>query len=256
MKTTLVGEAKVVVPGTATPAVVTLTRLASGVEARSGSSKVTVISVVPGTWSAFGAGTIDSTFGGERSTVRKWLVAACARCRPKMSAKSVPTSIVMAFLVNPNNPIGILEAEQTAAAAHKLGIRLRILDSINDHEFDMHLAALVNSPPDAVLVATDPLLTAHRRQLIATMARQRIPAIYSDREFAAAGGLISYASSESEAWRQAGDYVGRILKGEKPADLPVVLPTRFDLVINLQTAKALGIAVPPTIRALATEVIE
>jgi putative ABC transport system substrate-binding protein len=193
---------------------------------------------------------------GENITGVSFFSTALAAQRVELLHELVPTAAVIAFLVNPNNPIGILEAEQTAAAAHKLGARLRILDGTNDHEFEMHLVALVNSPPDAVLVATDPLLIARRRQLIATMARLRIPAIYSDREFAAAGGLISYASSESEACRQAGDYVSRILKGEKPADLPVMLPTKFDLVINIQTAKALGIAVPPTIRALATEVIE
>jgi putative tryptophan/tyrosine transport system substrate-binding protein len=193
---------------------------------------------------------------GENITGVSFFNAALAAKRLELLHELAPTSTAIAFLVNPNNPIGILELEQTIAAAGKLGIRLRILDSTNDHEFDMHLAALVNSPPDAVLVATDPLLTAHRRQLTAAMARQRIPAIYPDRAFAVAGGLISYASSDSEACRQGGGYVGRILKGEKPANLPVMLPTRFDLVINLQTAKAIGIAVPMTLRALATEVIE
>jgi putative ABC transport system substrate-binding protein len=147
--------------------------------------------------------------------------AALAAKRLELLHELVPTSTVIAFFVNAGNPIGVIETEQTKAAAARLGIELRILDSISDHEIEMHLAALVNSPPDALLVATDPLLTAHRRRLTAIVAQQGIPAMYPDREFATAGGLISYASSDSEACRKAGIYVGLILKGEKPTNLPV-----------------------------------
>jgi putative ABC transport system substrate-binding protein len=239
--------------------------------------RVSVIAAIGGSQAAAAAkavtGTIPIVFANGSDPVASGLVAsrnqpggnitgvsffneALAAKRLELLHELTPTSTVIAFLVNASNRIGVLETEETKAAARRLGVELKIFNSTSNHEFDMYLAALVNSPPDALLVATDPFLSAHRKQLTAIAERQRIPGMYPDPEFARAGGLISYATSDSEPCRQAGIYVGRILKGEKPANLPVMAPTRVDLVINLKTAKALGLTVPANLRALADELIE
>jgi putative tryptophan/tyrosine transport system substrate-binding protein len=129
-------------------------------------------------------------------------------------------------------------------------------DGIFGNEFDASFAALSRLQVAAVVVANDPFFTAHRDQLVALAARHAIPAIYSQREFPDAGGLLSYGTHIPDLYRQVGLYAGKMLKGEKPADLPVMQPTKFELVINLKAAKALALAVPPTLLALADEVIQ
>jgi putative ABC transport system substrate-binding protein len=142
------------------------------------------------------------------------------------------------------------------AAAQAMGLELRIFNATTSDEIDAAFAALAQQRPDVLLVGSDPFLLVRREQLIVSAARLGVPAIYPFREFAAAGGLISYGTNIAAAYRQAGIYTGRILKGDKSTDLPVMQPTTFELVINLSTARALAIDIPATLHARSDEVIE
>jgi putative tryptophan/tyrosine transport system substrate-binding protein len=176
--------------------------------------------------------------------------------RLELISELIPQAEVIALLVNPNNPIPerIMGDVQEAARAKRL--QLRILKAATESEIDEAFATLVQLHAGAFVLGPDPFLNSRREQLITLASRYAVPAIYDFRENAAAGGLISYGPSLAGTWRQAGAYVGRILRGAKPADLPVQQPTTFELVVNLKTAKALGLTVPPSILARADEVIE
>jgi putative ABC transport system substrate-binding protein len=160
----------------------------------------------------------------------------------------------IAVLLNPHNPNAKPVSNALEAAAAKLGVQLDVLEGSTDEEINKAYQSL--KPGGALLVGTDPALFARRASLVALAARQQVPTIYDNRESSDAGGLMSYGQNTELSWEQAGTYVGRILRGEKPADLPVVRPTKFEFVINLKTAKALGLAVPPSMLASADEVIE
>jgi ABC-type uncharacterized transport system substrate-binding protein len=168
----------------------------------------------------------------------------------------VPKIVSIALLVNPNNPNAAVQTKEMQAATSALGLQLNVVNAASQNEFDNAFATLSRERTDALVVSADPFFFSHRDQLAALALRHSMPAIYYAREFAVAGGLISYASSFADSFRQAATYVGRILKGEKPADLPVLQPTKFELVINLKTAKTLGLEIPAPLLALADEMIE
>ncbi len=168
----------------------------------------------------------------------------------------LPEARVIALLVNPKNPSSERVIRDVQEAARTKGVQLPIVKAASESEIDAAFASLVQLQAGALVVGSDPFFNNRREQLVALASRHAVPTIYEWREFAAQGGLISYGPSLTSVNRQAGAYAGRILKGEKPADLPVQQPTRFELVINLKTAKALGLTVPQTILARADEVIE
>ena len=174
----------------------------------------------------------------------------------ELLSELVPPARMIAEFVNPNSPSAARTIGDAQEAARLKGVQLDILRAGTENEIDAAFATLAQLHAGALLVAGDLFFFSRRDQLVALAARYAAPAIYERREFTESGGLISYGASFTEVGRQAGAYVGRILKGEKPANLPVQQPTRFELVVNLKTAKVLGLTVPPSILARADEVIE
>jgi putative ABC transport system substrate-binding protein len=168
----------------------------------------------------------------------------------------VPTVPLIGALLNPNSPGQENQLPALEQAARTMGRRLLIAKASNDEELNAAFALLLQQGIGALLVAGDPYFDTRRDRIIAFAAQNRLPAVYHFREYAFAGGLVSYGPSITDAYRQAGIYTGRVLKGERPADMPVVQTTKFDFVVNMKTAKALGFEFPPAVLARADEVIE
>jgi putative ABC transport system substrate-binding protein len=168
----------------------------------------------------------------------------------------LPQAKRFAALINPNSPNFATTLSELQAGAAAIGVQIEGLAATSDGEIDSAFAGVAQKRIEALLVTTSPLFADRGAQIIALAAREALPAMYFDRQFAAEGGLVSYGTSYPDQVRQVGLYAGRILKGERPADLPVMQPTRFELVINLKTARTLGLTVPPTLLAIADEVIE
>jgi ABC-type uncharacterized transport system substrate-binding protein len=216
--------------------------------------------------------TIPIVFRGGPDPVRDGLVASLARPggnltgvittateltakRLELLSELVPRAGVIALLMNPNSTAERVIRDVQEAARTK-GLQLHVLKASSESEIDTAFASLVQLRAGALVLAADPFLSSRREQLVALASRHAVPSIYAWREFAASGGLISYGPSLTSAFRMVGHYAGKVLKGAKPADLPVQQPTKFELVINLKTAKALGLTIPPSVLARADEVIQ
>jgi putative ABC transport system substrate-binding protein len=185
-----------------------------------------------------------------------WLALGLEAKRLGLLHELVPQATPLGVLLNPNFPPAAGQLRDIQAAAQAIGLPLQVLWAGTDREIDTAFESVAQHRIPALLVASDPFFNQRPDKLTALAARHAVPAIYDIRDYAVAGGLMSYGPSLSDAVRQVGVYTGRILKGEKPADLPVVQPTKFEFVINLKTAKALGLAIPSGVLAIADEVIE
>jgi len=170
--------------------------------------------------------------------------------------ETVPAATIVALLVNPSSSLAPSLSRDAQLAAQRLGLQVRVLHATNERDFNAVFGSLEQLGSGALVIGPDAFFTSRAEQLAALTLRYAIPSMYQFREFAVAGGLISYGASLVDAYRQAGIYIGKILNGSKPADLPVLQPTKFDLVINLKTAKAIGLTVPPPLLARTDEVIE
>ncbi len=241
------------------------------------SKKVTIIAAVGGASSAIAAKNATSTIpivfvmGGD--PVKLGLAASIARpggnstgmtiisalLAPKrlgLLRQLVPNASSLATMVNPNTPEGQMQSSDMHDAVQALGLKLRVLEARDEKGIDDAFAALGAEKADALMVGSDPVFDVNRDKIVRLAARSGIPAIYQFRDYAVAGGLMSYDPDLVDAHRQVGVYAGRILEGAKPSDLPILQPTKFQLVINLKAAKALGLDVPSTMLATADEVIE
>jgi len=176
--------------------------------------------------------------------------------RLSLLKEAMPSAAVMAFLSFPGSPSVRAMVQDAEEGARHAGVRLLVLEAQAESEFEAAFAKLAQGHADGLVVGTGSLFNSRRDRLVALAAQHKVPAIYELREFVAAGGLMSYGTNLADVYRQIGIYTGRILKGAKPADLPVIQPTRFELVMNLKTAKALGLTIPPSLLLRADEVIE
>jgi putative ABC transport system substrate-binding protein len=176
--------------------------------------------------------------------------------RLELARELIARGITIAVLVNPGNPPSVTEGKTVQEAAASLGQPIQIINASTEGQIEDAFATIAQQRMGALIVSSDPLFFIERKKLVGLTVHYSLPTIFADREQAETGGLISYGASRPDAYRQAGNYIGRVLKGEKPGDLPVVLPTKFNLLINLKTAKALGIDVPAQLLARADEVIE
>jgi putative ABC transport system substrate-binding protein len=193
---------------------------------------------------------------GGNVTGATFLTAALGAKRLGLLRELVPGAEVIALLANPNYYLGPVQIRDVEEAARALGQKLVVLDGGTDEKIEAAFAALAPQHVSALLVGSDPFFDTRRESLVALALQHRVPAIYQFREYAVAGGLMSYGTSITDMYRLVGLYVGRVLKGEKPADLPVMQVTKFELVINLATAKALGVQISDNLLSLADEVIE
>ena len=212
---------------------------------------------VLGRWRPGGNGLVASlNRPGGNVTGVTYLSSEVAPKRLGLLRELIPNAGLIAVLVNPNNPITQSNAKDLLNAAQSMGMMIDVLPASNEHEIDAFFATLVQRRAAAFLTTSDPLFLSRRQQITVLAAYHRIPAFYSSRDYTDGGGLMSYSTNIPDIDRQTGIYTGRILKGEKPSDLPVMQPTKFELVINLKTAKALGLVLPPTLLAIADAVIE
>jgi putative ABC transport system substrate-binding protein len=170
--------------------------------------------------------------------------------------EAVPEAVVIGFLVNPTNPNAETDTKEAQEATRTLGLQLRVVNASTEHDIDAAFASFDQQRVDAGVVLPDAFFNSRANHIVALAARYALPMIYSLREYPSTGGLMSYGTGLADAYRQAGIYTGRILKGEKPEDLPIVQATKVELIINLKTARMLGLTVPPKLLARANEVIE
>ena len=193
---------------------------------------------------------------GGNVTGVSWVATALVPKQLDLLRRLIRNPAMIGALVNPSYSDHDLQMRELQEAGGAIGQKINVMQAATPHDFDTAFASLVQQGAGALIVANDPFFVSRRDQIVALAARHKIPAMYFSREFTAAGGLLSYGASLIDATRQGGLYAGKILKGARPADLPVLQPTKFDLVINLKTAKALGLTVPDKLLALADEVIE
>jgi putative tryptophan/tyrosine transport system substrate-binding protein len=223
--------------------------------AKAATSAIPIVFVIGGDPVSLGLATSLSRPGGN-ATGMMIIAEDLASKRLELLRELVPKAASFAALTNPNTPEGPRQVADLRGAAQALGLKLRLLEASDDKGIDNAFAALARDKVDAFLLGADPVFDVYRDKLVALVATAAIPAIYQFRDFAMAGGLMSYDPDIGDAYRQAGIYAGRVLKGARPADLPIQQPTKFQLVINLKTAKTLDLDVPRTLLARADELIE
>ena len=227
----------------------------SGLAAKAATSTIPIVCTLGG--DAVEAGLVSSlNHPGGNITGVTIVGLETAPKRVELAHLLVPNTRALAALINPKFPLALSEMRDLQAAAHSLGLDITMLDASGESEISEAFAAIPRDKVGALIINTDPLLLGQREQIVQLAARYKIPTIYFLRDFVDAGGLMSYGPNIHNGYRQAGVYVGRILKGEEVGDLPVVQPTRFDLVINLRTAKTLGLEIPTILLIGANEVIE
>jgi len=237
------------------PAVIVTQTLPAALAAKAATTKIPIVFVIGEDPVEVGLVQTLNRPGGNVTGLSNFMNLLAAK-RLEVLSETVPNANALALLVNPNNPNADPDTKNLQAAAQALGRRIEVLRAASEGELETAFAAMMEQRLGALFVNIDSFFAAHADQIVALAARVRVPASYPLHHFVTAGGLMSYDANFTEAFRRAAIYVGRILKGEKPADLPVMQPTRFQLTINLRTAKGLGLTIPDKLLAIADEVIE